>query len=86
MTGPKSKISATLLFSETGKIQSVNLNAETDGDAAALSHALKSIIKRPEDEMEELAIRFKWLIAIIEKATLEIRLARFENHDDESRS
>lgn len=73
-----SSISATLLFSETGKIQSINLNAETDGDAATLSRALDSIMKRPEDELEELAIRLKWLTAIIKNATLEYRLASLE--------
>jgi len=82
----KTSISATLIFTENKELQQVNLSAETDGDAAALAHALDGILKRPGDEMKELAIRFKWLIAVIEKATLEIRLARLEHNNDESRS
>jgi hypothetical protein len=75
------KISATLVFTETGKIQSVNLNAETDGDTATLSRALDQILK-PKDEgaeLEEIAIRLKLSIAIIENATLECKLARLQS-------
>jgi len=67
MTEPKSKISATLIFSGDRKIQSINLNAETDGDAAELVSAIDQILKRPENELEELAIRLKWLTAIVKR-------------------
>jgi len=73
MSEQKSKISATLIFSGDGNIQSVNLNAETDGDIAKLSNILDRIMRPQKDE---ILIRLKWLTAIIEKAALEYRLAR----------
>lgn len=92
MIEPKSKISATLIFSDDRKIQSINLNAETDGDAATLASALNSILKRPENELDEIAIRMKWLTAMIQVAMLEAKLtlvenklAELKNHDNESR-
>ena len=75
----RTSISATLIFTENNELQQVNLSAETDGDAAALAHALDGILKRPGDELKELEIRAKWLLAMIQNAALEYRLARLEN-------
>lgn len=75
----KTSISATLIFTENKELQQVNLSAETDGDAAALARALDGILKRPGDELEELEIRAKWLLAMIKVATLEAKLARLKN-------
>jgi len=72
----RTSISATLIFTENNELQQVNLSAETDGDAAALAHALDGILKRPGDELKELEIRAKWLLAMIQVATLEAKLAR----------
>lgn len=75
----KTSISATLIFTENNELQQINLSAETDGDAAALARALDGILKRPGDEMKELEIRAKWLLAMIQVATLEAKLARLKN-------
>ncbi len=75
----KTSISATLIFTENNELQQVNLSAETDGDAAALARALDGILKRPGDELKELEIRAKWLLAMIQVATLEAKLARLKN-------
>jgi hypothetical protein len=72
----KTSISATLIFTGNNELQQINLSAETDGDAAALARALDGILKRPGDEMKELEIRAKWLLAMIQVATLEAKLAR----------
>jgi len=72
----RTSISATLIFTENNELQQVNLSAETDGGAAALARALDGILKRPGDELKELEIRAKWLLAMIQVATLEAKLAR----------
>ena len=72
----KTSISATLIFTGNNELQQINLSAETDGDTAALARALDGILKRPGDELKELEIRAKWLLAMIQVATLEAKLAR----------
>lgn len=72
----RTSISATLIFTGNNELQQINLSAETDGDAAALARALDGILKRPGDELKELEIRAKWLLAMIQVATLEAKLAR----------
>jgi len=74
----KIKLSALLDFSESGNLRSVSLVASTDDGAATLEHALGRVLKSEAEEIQEIAIRLKWLIAIIEKAALECRLARLE--------
>jgi hypothetical protein len=78
--------SATLIFTENNELQQINLSAETDGAAAALAKKLDGILKRPGDELEEINVRSKWLLATIENATLEIGLARLERNNDKSRN
>jgi len=46
----KTSISATLIFTENNELQQINLNAETDGGAAALASALDHVLKRPGAE------------------------------------
>jgi hypothetical protein len=63
----------------SGELKNIfHLDAKDSEAADLLNHALDSILKRPGDEAEELAIRFKWVIAVIERAAAEYRLATAE--------
>ena len=43
--GPSAKITATMIFSETGYLKSILLNAQNSGDEAVLEKALDRLLK-----------------------------------------
>lgn len=76
----KPLFSVMLKVSVSGDLAGVfHLDAKDSEAAAALDGALKNILKLPESQLEEIAVRLKLLTANFKIAALEAKLARLEN-------